>query len=341
MEQNAEGSTELSQELLVGGIGFDLADTELLLGTGPLVDFRPNSHSAERTRIRTQLVGTLFLNVTSPSTTKYINSSPFASVRQSITASNIAHSSNYLSGTAINEMNEGGDLFALNTSFVSCTAGEPAHLSVHYTKTTFLSENPTLNSFRLCTFKFAPTTTVPALTTNYRYTDLIIESCSFDTCQGSSSSAAILFFLEDDSTNVLVVTSTSFENCSAGWGSCIYGRVQFATISECVFLDCSATGRGGAIWLTKWNVRSEDTGISNCLFQNCFTSGTTYSSGGGAIHLYTCISILLSSLQFRQCQAASAYGHILYIAGTAEYPIPPLSSVTIVDCFSDQTDTAT
>ncbi|KAK2953949.1 hypothetical protein BLNAU_11051 [Blattamonas nauphoetae] len=340
MEQNAEGSTELSQELSVCGIGLDLADTELILGTGPLFDFRPKSHSAERTKVRTQLVGTLLLNVTSPSTPKCINSSPFASVRQSITASHIAHSSNYLSGTAINEMNEGGDLFALNSSFVSCTAGEPAHLSVHYTTQTRLSENSTLNSFRLCTFKFTPTTAVPALVTNYRYTDLIVESCSFHTCQGSSTSAAIMFVLNPDATNVLVVTSTSFENCSAGWGSCVYGTLQFATISECVFLDCSATGKGGAIWLSKWNVRSADTGISNCLFQNCRTSGTTYTSGGGAINLYTSTSILLSSLQFRQCQAANANGHILYIAGSDAYPIPPLSSATIVDCFSDQTDTA-
>jgi len=87
------------------------------------------------------------------------------------------------------------------------------------------------------------------------------------------------------------------------------GAIQIskpATLSDCTFENCSATGIGGAVYA------SASSEITDCYFEGC--SGTM----GGAI--YVAANSTITDCEFYQCQATTGGGGAVYYVAAASSP---------------------
>ncbi|KAK2947921.1 hypothetical protein BLNAU_17148 [Blattamonas nauphoetae] len=147
--------------------------------------------------------------------------------------------------------------------------------------------------------------------------NLQIGQCSFHTCSGVEGGAVCI---RHSSSSSFSFSSSSFVGCSArGYGGSLFFEVLFLlSISDCVFLDSTTSGCGGAMYLFYCRF-SASAGLSNTLFQNCTQTGSSASweYGGGGITLNDCNSDKVCFLQFRQCSSLNKRGHDIYLLNTS------------------------
>ncbi|KAK2960231.1 hypothetical protein BLNAU_4784 [Blattamonas nauphoetae] len=330
----------LRSELLVTGSDLEVCDAYLIGGTGPLFDFsRLPPTTTDRCSIATTLASSLLLNTTSD----YLNGSvdekeggcdfgDSETVSQNMIGSCVSHCTNHLCGTGIRDPNLGGSVLCSNTSFTHCTTTTTEYSNQHLTSRTQISKVNSHHSFSLCTFKACSGPAGAALYL-FQISDLEIASCSFDSCSASGSGGAIYFYSTATSSSV-VISSSSFVQCSSNsysGGSLTLQRMMSLSISDCGFLVSQTTEQGGALSIIGWDAQISNTGLSNCLFEDCATSDSS-NGGGGALFFNSGSSIRLASLRFRECVAATGNGHDLYFYDTS--PLVSLSTVSNCDSTS-------
>ncbi|KAK2944633.1 hypothetical protein BLNAU_20432 [Blattamonas nauphoetae] len=284
----------------------------------------------------TYLSSTTLLNATSSTVQNAFSQSAQSPLSQRLVSSQISHSTNHLSGTAITDLNKCTNMLSSNTSFQHCTSSN----TNIYHRTQYTIPQGSDCSFTLCTFKKCSATSYGgAIHSNTNNLSLSVDKCAFDTCTASSSGGAIFFGLPSGSVNTVQILSSTFASCSsdAGYsGSLRFGLSAAVSliISSCVIIDSSASSYAGGLYVATWNQASSGGGISNCLFQNCAQTDAEGYFGGGGIAFWTCTSVMLDSVQFRACTSALTKGHDVYFSGGSA----TASSSTFVNCDSNSTD---
>ncbi|KAK2950845.1 hypothetical protein BLNAU_14263 [Blattamonas nauphoetae] len=151
----------------VVGAGLVFDSTSFSAGTGPFFSFglaeepllADTIHSL---RMETTLMGSSLVNVTSRSVETGKGLLFGGGVSQRVVGSSIGQSTNHNSGTAMMDVNLGGNMRCVNTSFSDCRREgntNPPFINENITQTTtsrqvFLSSSTaTLVSYSLCTFK--------------------------------------------------------------------------------------------------------------------------------------------------------------------------------------------
>ncbi|KAK2960862.1 hypothetical protein BLNAU_4259 [Blattamonas nauphoetae] len=246
----------------------------------------------------------------------------------------VSWSTNHLCGTGICDVNLGGSVLCSNTSFTHCTTTTTEYSNQHHTTRTSLTTADTLHLFYLCTFKTCSSSHGGAICLSQISADLEIQSCSFESCTSTNVGGA-LYFQQLTMQSSITVSSSSFLKCSSNGnsgGSLCLSWMESLSISDCVFLDSQTTVYGGAVYIYKWDVGISNTALSNCLFEDCATSVSGSSGGGGALYFQSCSSIRLDSLRFRECVSTSGNGHDLYF--NSQLPTVSLTTVSNSDSTS-------
>ena len=109
----------------------------------------------------------------------------------------------------------------------------------------------------------------------------------------------------------LVITGTTFKNCSAKTGGAITIRRNTGrlTMSNCIGENCVATGRGGGFLYVNSSTDGSNFSITNSTFRRC--KATT--GAGGAMHyseVYGDQTVTISGCTIENCEAATTGGGI-------------------------------
>ncbi|KAK2957572.1 hypothetical protein BLNAU_7471 [Blattamonas nauphoetae] len=276
---------------------FSLIDASVALGTGPLFDFgriceHPNGGNTKL--IETSLVHSRLLNASSSPSPDLSRLDP-TDQRQSLIGVEVRGCENHLYGTACKDMNTGGSMSCLNSSFSRCsTALEPSstlpaialqHRTGAEQKLSFnaLTDATTILIAR-CTFhSMASTSHGGSLCFNSVSASVSISECSFVDCHADvflSDGGAVFCSTSADSASISLMSSF-FSNCSAHRNG---GTVQIdpkstCTVSTNVFLAAEQkSSYGGSLGFL---APGSDLRISHNLFQN----GTSYKGGCLLINL--------------------------------------------------------
>ncbi|KAK2957963.1 hypothetical protein BLNAU_7139 [Blattamonas nauphoetae] len=280
----------------------------------PLLDFSslPSGRGDVRMTdigMETSLVAGNFRNVTSSPSQTVIPSSLFS---QKIIGTAVSHSTNHLTGTASLDMNDGGDLLCVNSSFAHCDSSlEPSegpnsslqHASSSDTQYKFDASTPESEIvFTRCTFLSMKASSLGSAIYHYRApSSLSISECSFAHIQSSATSGGAVSFYHSEAKCPFTLTKSSFVNCSASdyGGSVCVRYATTATVTLSFFKN--STGRdsdadGGAI--SVHNTKSVV--LSSSVFQNCSAGSSSF--GGGGLSIRNCEQLSMNSLQFRGCR---------------------------------------
>ena len=103
-------------------------------------------------------------------------------------------------------------------------------------------------------------------------------------------------------------------NSETGWGGAVYVSNANAAISNCVFIDNSASGCGGAV--SSCDPSTFDTSFT---FDNCEFTGNECTSSGGAIYAYFAYSC--TGCNFRENQATDGGAVYLSTGSLARVPV--------------------
>ncbi|KAK2949982.1 hypothetical protein BLNAU_15125 [Blattamonas nauphoetae] len=336
---SAHQSTSHTQSLSVSGMGLSLSDCELCPGTGPLIGSLGLSAEAMTTTlptsIETQLIGSALHNMTSCLGKEQADGDCEVSLSQLMMGTGVCWSTNHLYGTGIVDMNRGGSVLCLNSSFVSCTL-DATYKNKSFTTRTNITSQYSLITFSFCTFKGCTSTSEGgAIYCKIEAVTIQIKGCSFHSCSSSSWGGALYFTLSSLSMSVSL-ESSSFVGCySATYGGSVrFNSVPTISVADCAFLDSSAQNYGGSLAISSWDADSSYQNlITNCLFQNSRQTNSSSTYGGGGIYFNSCPSVKLSFLQFRQCSAATGKGHDIYVSGSP----PTLNANTVSNCDSQTT----
>ncbi|KAK2948051.1 hypothetical protein BLNAU_16998 [Blattamonas nauphoetae] len=366
---------ELSGSVTVCGTLLTFDSKDVILGTGPLLDLSlpPTTSPADFTPFEGSIVTTLthssFENTTSSSSRPSSQSSPL-SLSQRLFSSSIDRSVDYLSGTAIMDVNRGGNLICQNTSFTRCKQTAPTHSYQHFTKQ--LEPTETSLFFFLCTFKdIVSIASGRGLLLKTDDSDVKVSHCSFFNVTAVWSGGAILMNPTTQSKSFTLLDS-GFAGCLSdafGGGSVSVQNIQIVTITNIVFHNSAANMSGGALSL--WDTDgTASMAISNCLVSLCKQfEGVPYGGGGFQIANFPSITIdsvhsdllpdpsitadLLSvgvkdkgddsiALSFKLSQPIT--GQILLLvdnAGTTLDPSSPFPTITRVLSFAGSSSTPT
>ncbi|KAK2949911.1 hypothetical protein BLNAU_15140 [Blattamonas nauphoetae] len=287
--------------LTICGTGLSILDSSLPLSTGPLFSFtkpsRVNEESGSVLEVETVLLSSLVQNVTSPN----IANCWMAGASQKMIGTRIRESTNHISGTGCVDMNFGGSLLSLNSSFSNCVR-TPQSLPND-------DQNKTGQKY-----KHGDRLTVDNLSTS----NILISSCTFDTMSfhdptGSESGGAAIF---------------------------IYLRDVPITIQRCSFYKCALTGQhpdGGAI-LLRFHLSTpslQPISVSDSCFVDCTNTLTPSSlaSGtncGGGFCIISANTVSLERLSFHHCFATSRGGGMYLDMGTGT-----VSNIILDSCESD------
>ncbi|KAK2949500.1 hypothetical protein BLNAU_15588 [Blattamonas nauphoetae] len=291
-----------------------------------------------RIGVETSLVAGNFRNVTSSPSQTVIPSSLFS---QKIIGTSVTRSTNHLTGTTSLDMNDGGDLLCLNSSFAQCDSSlEPSDgpnsslQHVSSSDTQFYFDSSTTASeiiFTRCTFLSMKASSQGSAIYHYLApSSLSISECSFAHIRSTSDYGGAVSFYHSSSTKYpFTLTSSSFVNCSASdFGGSLYVRYSTAaSVSESFFKD--STGRSSAADGGAISIQSVTSIVLfNSVFQNC--SAGTSSFGGGGFSFRSCSGLTMDSLQFRECKGY--YGKDIWSSGG--YSSDLTSNVTNCDSTS-------
>ncbi|KAK2956755.1 hypothetical protein BLNAU_8208 [Blattamonas nauphoetae] len=318
-----------------------MSNTNLIHGTGPLFDFSSdittgaNYHQAVTTTLSTSTI----TNTTSSPPAQRDERFRRSKLTQRILSSAVRKSTNHLSGTTINDMNSGGSLLSLNSSFTACrttrfsSSNADAKTSQHFTQSTILASTSDKFEFTLCTFKECEATAGGAIKSYSCTSHLEIDQCSFIVCksQGSYGGAVYVYHAQANTTYYTTITNSFFSSCSASTGGGVnFYRGNQPTITNCIFIDCSAIQYGGGLYFYISNFGSAS-GLTYCLLKNCKQTGTDPSAGGGGLRFITCTSVNIKYTQFRSCNSILSRGHDIY----TDNSINPVNAEAFTGCDSD------
>jgi PGF-pre-PGF domain-containing protein len=154
---------------------------------------------------------------------------------------------------------------------------------------------------------------------------LVVTSTTFSNCSAGFYSGAIL-----SSSSTVEITDSTFSNCSGWYGGAISSFDSDLTVSASIFSNCPAYC-GGAIYFHNGTVR-----VSGSVFSGC--TGTN----GGAITSFGSGTITIANSTFTGCSAS--FGGAIYTA----YCTVTITSTTFTSCtamyggaISTQFDTST
>ncbi|KAK2941845.1 hypothetical protein BLNAU_23236 [Blattamonas nauphoetae] len=217
-----------------------ISDTDLPLGTGPLFNFDSileQPHLSPSFRVETSLSHCLLQNITS-SPTSVLHQGGSNEHSQKMIGVEVSGCTNHLYGTICHDMNKGGSVLCLNSSFSRCSTSlepsstHPTYILQHRTGAEQRFELPPTDSssvsFSHCTFLSMTTSKFPgggAIELKSGCSAVSITTCSFINCTatfraGSGGAVNVLFN----------------ENSS-----------QSVSFLSCVFAGCHAPTRGGSI----------------------------------------------------------------------------------------------
>ncbi|KAK2953835.1 hypothetical protein BLNAU_11238 [Blattamonas nauphoetae] len=306
-----------TSEELISVIGCDLSFSTWLFGrSGPLLEmdtnttneFRcPDGQSKEEI-CTTTLVKSSFVNVSSLSLGSGIPTHR-PRLTQNVIGCSMLRSTDHFRGTALRDMNTGGNVLCSNSSFAHCSSASSEDITQGgrcvYNQTTTSTLTFTSCTFRHMTCKATLHVGGAAIALDYSVANLTIILCAFHDCNASDSSAdgsAVCFLgkgenVSPDST--VSISQCSFTDCSTvdGGGAVVVFYIQSISLDDCFFRGNSARV-GGAI--CHQNMISST--ISNSSFEE------NLAAFGGAIHYNSIIPFMLTDHLFRDNVATQESG---------------------------------
>ncbi|KAK2942691.1 hypothetical protein BLNAU_22388 [Blattamonas nauphoetae] len=320
-EQNTLPHSERlgGDEICVIGSSLDISAVHFPIGSGPLFSFgmkneERSDFNLANVRINTMLSSSSLLNVTSKRTPLSENQDRFGSLmQQEIVGCCVSQCSNHDSGTTMLDVNVGGDLRSLNTSFSSCTRESNAvesysnRNSTQGQRFTFLRESTVTSvTFTLCTFREMTSAAGtgeggPAILIRSD-TSLSVSQCFFHLCNCTGvydDGGAIFIVPLETSTNALKVEKSSFTECEAIGNTSNHGGSLFIRNTKQVSITDSFFEKGEAQYDSVITFYTYSTSIlSNCSFVDCETQNR------GTISVYDTSTISkLAYLCFRGCSS--------------------------------------
>ncbi|KAK2945820.1 hypothetical protein BLNAU_19245 [Blattamonas nauphoetae] len=313
-------SDNMSPFLSVCGAGLVLSNVSLILGTGPLLDFGLLSHDSTGSdeiglgETSTLLVGSVLRNVTSRGCCR----SGLVVARglcQKLVGTSVTLSTSHLCGTGCLDINAFGSVGCVNTSFSHCSSS--ADSSEQFTHKHFKQDG-----------KFVYEDGYDRITATFHL-------CTFTDMTSNDRSACVLVEARHDVT----MTECSFNNIKGRFGGALYIRSKTdgdgrATISLCSFLNSTANAYGSALlaWRALYAALVATATISECVFMDC--SANLTSGAGGALYVQDS-TLSLTSVQFRN--NAAKFGTDVYLAlcGTRDEVEKRVS-----DCHTDKPESS-
>ncbi|KAK2942690.1 hypothetical protein BLNAU_22387 [Blattamonas nauphoetae] len=321
-EQNTRLHSERDEgdDISVIGSSLDISAVHFPIGSGPLFSFGMQNEERSdfdlaNVRINTMLSSSSLLNVTSKCIPLSENENRFGSLmQQEIVGCCVSQCSNHDSGTTMLDVNFGGDLHNLNTSFSSCTRESNAvesYTNRNTTKTPRFAypsgSTVTSATFTLCTFRemtgaFGDNDGGAAIYIRNTPASLSITQCSFHVCNvsGDNDDGGAVFILSPASnTNTLTVEKSSFTECKALGDTYNYGGSIFSNNVQQISITDSFFEKGEAQYDSVITFYTYSTSIlSNCSFVDCETQNR------GTISVYDTSTISkLAYLCFRGCSS--------------------------------------
>ncbi|KAK2955173.1 hypothetical protein BLNAU_9902 [Blattamonas nauphoetae] len=282
-----------------------MSDADLPLGTGPLLNFARISdehHTPSSLSVETSLSHSRLLNV---------SSSPSPALRQigsigqsqKVIGVEVSGCMNHLYGTVCDDMNNGGSVLCLNSSFSRCSTSleasstYPKFIFQHRTGTegrfVFKHTQSSTVSFSHCTFNAVknPKYYGGAIELDSVTAAISIAACSFVDCStvtdsGASGGAVYIYFYT--SPQPVSISSSFFTGCHAeSRGGIIHlTNPQTASVADSFFVGTRRnTSRGGCLYI---DTSKEEIQIYNCMFRD------SNASFGGALNLASNSSIIIS-----------------------------------------------
>ncbi|KAK2943991.1 hypothetical protein BLNAU_21080 [Blattamonas nauphoetae] len=319
-----DSTLDASTGVSVVGVGLVFSSTSFSAGTGPLFSFSLTEESllADTThslRMETTLMGSSFLNVTSRRVETRKEQLFGGEVNQRVVGCSIGQSTNHNSGTAMMDVNMGGNVRCMNTSFCKCRREgntNPSFINENVTQTTIgrqiipSSSTITLVSYSLCTFKDMTVSkwTVDgggaAVHINKSSSSLAVLDCFFENCTCTDShddGGAICMWGKSASGQFFRLERSSFSKCETkvvdqNFAGCVLVvNTPSVTIHDCFFEKSTAFYDGALTLYT-----GTHSILFNCAFVLC--SAQNYSGAVG-IHFTATFEFLF--VQFRECQSTA------------------------------------
>ncbi|KAK2943033.1 hypothetical protein BLNAU_22044 [Blattamonas nauphoetae] len=300
-------------------VGLLMTNQHFALGTGPLFTFHTADALTRGMSVKTSLLGSTLVNVSSSSAFSPSEHHFGSEVNQRVVGSCVSCCTNHDSGTGMMSPNMGGNLVCLNTSFSSCVREQNGEQHFSYESRTQTSDparfivstaDVTSVSFTLCTFSEMTVTTDKygggsAIALYYRASSaLTITTCCFDRCTVAFDGVGggAVFFNCKSANQPFSLHNSSFTGCHtfydgdmANVGGSVYAYdPSSATIDRCFFENSKAPW-DGAIYFWAGDVAQS---ISNSAFVGCSSK-----KRGGAFSLFIRPALFLSFLQFRDCSS--------------------------------------
>ncbi|KAK2953836.1 hypothetical protein BLNAU_11239 [Blattamonas nauphoetae] len=259
----------------------------------------------------TTLVSSSFVNVSSLSLGSGIPTNQ-PRLTQKVIGCSMLRSTNHFSGTALRDMNMGGNVLCSNSSFAHCSSSANQDITKGG-RIVFNQTTASTQTFTSCTFRHMTTTTSgdgeiggAAIVLDNVTSFVTISLCAFHNCSatdGSETDGGAVNFRGKGETAIpastITVSQTSFTNCScpdAGGALCVY-HLASMTMNECSFYGNKAK-RGAAIC----NYRMQSSTISNSSFMN------NEAVHGGGFLIHSIIPIKFTDLLFRDNVATQTSG---------------------------------
>ncbi|KAK2958404.1 hypothetical protein BLNAU_6674 [Blattamonas nauphoetae] len=302
--------------------------------------------------ISSSLIGCVFVNMSSIGSCEQ---PCLPHLSQKMLGCVVSLTSSHLSGSTIRDVNHGGSLHCLNSSFSSLlsspnTNSDPPRPTVTlpgespkdfvdgtvyaftYSSSNYYEHTPAV--FSHCPFTGGLYNSDVRVIRFYNFNSTVsVLSCSFTNFASTFSGPAINFQRFDKFNNTfLTLRSSNFTNCtgdSSGGAISLYHK-DTNLITSCRFENCSATpdyyGRceGGALYCYRGDTYGADDRVEHDLkMVDCIFSDCTTGQRGGGVHLQHRVNVSIVDTKFDFCQifntTASTYG-----GGISAYGEAPL-----------------
>ncbi|KAK2940020.1 hypothetical protein BLNAU_25076 [Blattamonas nauphoetae] len=230
-----------------------------------------------------------------------------SSVTQTILNSRISHSTNHLSGTACNNINQGGSLLCTNSSFSQCNqlAIQPS------------DEFP---SMQLQHYSMSHPFEMPADVTGTNQATCSFQACTFLDISSENDGSAVSI-----STPIhLCVTNTHFRSCRTTGSSSVGGAISMASEDK-VGLNSHAKSRPSdsapqkcrCVWRSSFarNLSNSFT-FDNSTFSTCKAINEAGTGTGGAFFVDTSPDVFMNYLIFTE--NGPAKGQDIYFEESGE-----------------------
>ncbi|KAK2948575.1 hypothetical protein BLNAU_16474 [Blattamonas nauphoetae] len=315
-------SLDNSPGVSVVGTGLEFGSMSFSAGTGPLFSFGLSEELslpdiAHSLRVETTLIGSSLVNVTSRKVETRKGLLFGGEVTQRVIGSEIHQSTNHDSGTGMLDVNLGGNVRCVNTSFTECRREgntDPSFVNKNITSSVIgrqefnHTSTATLVSYSLCTFKnmafSAPTSEIggSAIYLKGSPASLAVKDCFFQSCRVTESyhyGGAICMWGDYFYRPYLRLERSSFSKCKAVgaydcFGGCVFvDTTQDVVITDSFFENSTAMFEGGVSLLY----------VSESVFSNCAFVLCSSENRGGAVCVYQSETDSMKHVQFRECSS--------------------------------------